>query len=140
MDAGHGMADAEHVEPGNRRRDCRLAVIDIVGEPDRPDAGWLQRLAGNERVGEKSFMFHGMPALRPVETAFEVAKDDIGAAELFLNEGERYRRIGDVHQVHVTGEDHLHRHLPPMSSFADTMRILYCLTGEGRCPSTELSR
>jgi len=96
--------------------------LTLIGEADRLDAGRLQR--------------QGMRTGRPVETAFEVAEDDVGGTKLFCDEREGHRRIGDVHQIHVTGEDHFHAHLPFCSHFAapDDERIpTSSHTGEGRC-------
>ncbi len=43
--AGPGMGNADFVEPGDRGGDRGLAVIDVVGDADGPDAGRFQRLA-----------------------------------------------------------------------------------------------
>jgi hypothetical protein len=37
--AGAGMGDAESIEPVDRAGDRRRAIIDVIGEPDRGDAG-----------------------------------------------------------------------------------------------------
>jgi hypothetical protein len=42
-----------------------------------------------------------------VQTALQVAEDDIGRAKLVANARERDRRVIDVHQVDVAGEDHV---------------------------------
>jgi len=109
--AGTGMRDPELVETSDRGHDRRLAVIDVVGDADGMYAGRLQRFPRHPGVGEKAFVLDGMPAGRPVETAFEVEEHDVGGAELVADKGKGYGRVGDVHQVDVTGEDHFCRHL-----------------------------
>src|SRR5438874_13022943 len=56
-----------------------------------------------------------MPARRPIETAFQIRKDDVGGTELVLDQREWRRRIGDIHQIDVAGKNHLGRHLSPLS-------------------------
>jgi len=74
------------------------------------DPSRAQRLAGHDRVCEKAFVFRGMAARGLVQTAFEIAKDDLGGTELVPDDDKGHRGVGDVHQVHVTSEDHLHRY------------------------------
>src|SRR6266446_5237645 len=81
------------------------------------NAGRSERLAGHLRVGKEAFALQGVRCRRLVETAFEIAKDDLGRPELILYKRERHRRIGDIHQVHVTGEDDLRSHSSPRSRF-----------------------
>ncbi len=76
-----GMGDAELVEAGDRRHDRGLAVIDVVGDPDRGDPGVGQGLARRRRIGEKPLALQGVPAGRRVEAAFEIAEDDGGVRE-----------------------------------------------------------
>jgi len=91
-------------------------------------AGRLQRLTRHPGVGEKAFMLDGMPAGRPVEAAFEIREHDVGGPKLFPDEDKGHRRIADIHQIHVTGENHLRRHIrscldPPSWPF-DIARLL----------------
>src|SRR5215471_2925658 len=55
---------------------------------------------------------------RPIEATLEVRKDDVGSAKLFLDQRERHCCIGDIHQVYVTGKDHLRRHRAILASLS----------------------
>jgi hypothetical protein len=103
------------------------------------------------RVGKEAFVFHGMAAGRLVETAFEIREDDIGAAKLVLDEREGHRRVGHVHQVHVTGQDHLDRHFSSRlavgsrdhnraSRRAPPWQRTSPLSGEGACEDMATAR
>ena len=115
VDAGAGMRDADFVEPGDRRGNRRGTVIDVVGDADGLDAGRFQRLAGHRRVGKKALIVERMARGRRAQAAFEVREHDVRGAELVSHQRERDQRIGDVHQVHVAGQDHRRRHFPNLS-------------------------
>jgi len=61
-----------------------------------------------------------------METAFEVAKNNVSGPKLVLYKGKRHARIGDAHQVDITGEDHLRRHLPLSSLVRRLATITTC--------------
>src|SRR5436190_18835355 len=56
-----------------------------------------------------------MPTRRPIETAFQIRKDDVGGTEFGLHERERHPWISGVHQIDVTSQNHLCRHATLLS-------------------------
>jgi hypothetical protein len=100
------MGDAEPVEPLDRARYRRRAVIDVVGEADRGDAAGLQGLPRDFGIGEKSFMLDRMSIGRLVQQAFEVGEDQIGFAQCVADARERHPRVIDIHQIDVANQNH----------------------------------
>ena len=89
-----------------RGGDRGIAIVQIVRQPHRIDAGRQQRGAAGIWIGEETFVLHAVPGRRRVEATFQIAEPHIGALKKILNPNERHTRIGHVHQVHIAGEDH----------------------------------
>ena len=106
-----GMRNAEFVQPRDRRQDGRIAVVHVVGDAHRGNAGVAQRRAAGGRIGEEALVVERVAAWRLVQAAFKVAEHQVGGLERVPHAGERYRRVTDVHQVHVSGQDQS-RHYP----------------------------
>ncbi len=87
-----------------------VAVMHVVGDADRLDAAAPQRLAAEDRVGEKTFIADRVPACRHRQAAFEIAEHHVGLAQLVAHQGERHGGIGDIHEIDVAGQDHLGGH------------------------------
>src|SRR5262249_16053949 len=102
--SGARVQDSDLVKPGDRGSDCGFAIVHVVSDADGMDAGAFERLATDGGVGEKSLVTVRMVRRPRVEAAFEIAEDDVRLMQLFGHARERYRRIGDLHQVHVTGQ------------------------------------
>jgi hypothetical protein len=123
------MGDPDPVEPGDRGGDRRLAIIDVIGNPDRPHTGRCQRLAGDRRIGEEPLVLRSMPIRRLKETAFEIGEHYARRAEFVFDKGEWDAGIGDVHKVDVTGQDHLHRlFLVPLLQLVESSRTEHTIT------------
>ena len=78
----------------------------VVGDPDGMNSRQLQRLAADCRIGKEALIADRVSRRRVDQAALEVAEHHVGSAQLIGDQGEGRFRIGDVHEIHVTGEDH----------------------------------
>ena len=124
------MSDAEPVEPIDRAKSGRCAVVDVIREPDRGDAGALQGFAGDLGIGEKSLMLDGVPVGRLVEQAFEVGENEVSGAQGLADACERHAGILDIHQIDVADQDqggHLRvSYCGPYFTLAEARRVFPC--------------
>ena len=112
--AGAGVRDAELIEPGDRRGDRGLAVIDVVGDADRlqcrPMSRPRRRLPGRRRSlhcranARRAACTGSIRGCRRRDPPREIRR---------ATSDERHQRIGDVHQIDVAGQDQFGRHLRP---------------------------
>jgi hypothetical protein len=108
--AGAGVLDAQLIQARNRHSNIRIAIVHVVGDADGMNPGKLQRLAADGRIREETLIAGRVPRRRVDQAAFEIAEHHVGPAQLVADKGKRRFGIGDVHEVHVTGEDHPQRH------------------------------
>ena len=113
--AGAGVQNAEPIQYGERGRDVVRAVIDVVGDADGMKAAKPQSLSPDLRIGKKPF---GVvrPPRRHMQAAFQIGEHGVGRAQFGGNLPERNRRIGDVHQIDVTGQNQFACHVLPAVS------------------------
>ena len=109
--AGARMLYPQFVESRDRRIDCALAIVYVVGYTNSLDTGLLQRLAAGTRRRKKSFAFvftvDRLAARRLIQTALKIAEDKIGGIEFGGDVTKWNDGIGDIHQVNVAGKHHL---------------------------------
>src|SRR5262245_36852368 len=116
--AGSGMRDADAVEIGDRLRDG-FSVIDVVGETDGGDPALGQRSRRHLRVGEEALDMGRAFIEARRQAALEIGEHEISRAECILDASERNLRVGDVHEIDVTGDDKLeHLNLPCCYSYS----------------------
>jgi hypothetical protein len=80
------MRDPDFVQAGDGPGNCRLAIIDIIGDADRMNAGRFEGLAGYRGIGIEPLVLDRMAVRWPIKTAFQIRKDDVGGAELVLDQ------------------------------------------------------
>ena len=115
-----GGPNADGVEPPERRPNRLRAVVDVVGSADRMIPADNEGLGGGERR-VKAFVFHRVPGGRLVEAALQVAEQDIGLPQRLLDPREWHLRIGDVHEVDVTGQHQRSFHASPLLFMLDLL-------------------
>src|SRR5580700_11604440 len=70
---GPGMRDPDFVQAGDGPGNCRLAIIDIIGDADRMNPGRLEPLAGYRGIGIKPLVLDRMAVRWPIRDSIPVS-------------------------------------------------------------------